>query len=67
MRKIIASLFLLALMVGWIVLATAISTQIVDAPRLVQLAFYVVAGVGWILPLKPVFAWMNRGVVDDNE
>jgi hypothetical protein len=22
---------------------------------------YIVAGIVWIFPLKPLFAWMNRG------
>lgn len=26
-----------------------------------QLAFYVVAGLGWGLPVFPLIAWMNRG------
>jgi len=25
-----------------------------------QLAFYAIAGVAWIAPLKPLFGWMNR-------
>jgi hypothetical protein len=25
-----------------------------------QLAFYAIAGVIWVLPLKPLFGWMNR-------
>ena len=25
------------------------------------LLFFVVAGIGWALPLKPVFTWMNSG------
>lgn len=29
-------------------------------PALAQLAFYAIAGVIWILPLKPLFGWMNR-------
>lgn len=29
-------------------------------PTWAQLAYYAIAGVIWILPLKPVFGWMNR-------
>ncbi len=28
---------------------------------LVELALYVILGVAWIFPLKPVFKWMGRG------
>ena len=26
-----------------------------------QILYFAVAGVIWILPLKPLFGWMNRG------
>lgn len=29
-------------------------------PFWAELLFYVVAGVAWVIPLKPLFAWMNR-------
>jgi hypothetical protein len=29
-------------------------------PFWAELAYYAVAGVIWIAPLKPLFAWMNR-------
>ena len=31
-----------------------------DQP-LIRLAFYLVAGTGWSLPLIPLVIWMNRG------
>ena len=27
----------------------------------VQLAFYLVAGLGWGVPILPLLSWMNRG------
>lgn len=30
-------------------------------PNWGELIFYVVAGVAWVAPLKPLFTWMNRG------
>jgi hypothetical protein len=29
-------------------------------PTWAELIYYAIAGVVWILPLKPLFAWMNR-------
>jgi hypothetical protein len=29
-------------------------------PFWAELLFYVVAGVAWVIPMKPLFAWMNR-------
>lgn len=31
------------------------------APWWAQLIYFAIAGVIWILPLKPLFGWMNRG------
>ena len=41
--------------------------EITGWARWAQLAFYVLAGVSWIFPLKPLFAWMNRGVPPPEE
>lgn len=30
-------------------------------PGWAEVLFYLVAGVAWVLPLKPLFGWMNRG------
>ncbi|MGQ0531360.1 MAG: DUF2842 domain-containing protein [Caulobacteraceae bacterium] len=31
------------------------------SPPWAELFFFVAAGLVWIIPLKPFFAWMNRG------
>lgn len=31
-----------------------------------SLIFFVVAGIGWVLPLRPVFKWMNAGPEADD-
>ncbi|MEL6569712.1 MAG: DUF2842 domain-containing protein [Pseudomonadota bacterium] len=58
-RKPIAILALFTVLIVWIVIATIIGSAITDAPGWLQLIFYIVAGLGWIFPLRPVFLWMN--------
>lgn len=58
-RKPIAILALLAILISWVVIAATIGSAITGAPGWVQLVFYVVAGIGWIVPLRPIFMWMN--------
>lgn len=58
-RKIVAIFILFAIMIGWIVAAATIGSQMTGAPGWLQLVFYIVAGVLWILPMRPVFRWMN--------
>lgn len=67
MRRAIASLIMLALLAAWIGLAATIGSRLTHAPRWLQLGFYVVAGIGWIVPLRPVFAWMNANVKADED
>jgi membrane protein implicated in regulation of membrane protease activity len=41
--------------------AATLGTALAPAlPAWGQLAFYAVAGLIWIAPLKPLFGWMNR-------
>ena len=60
LRKVITSLALLGFIALWIFLAATIGTQLTNAPQLVQLGFYVFAGVAWVIPLRPLLRWMNR-------
>jgi DNA-binding transcriptional LysR family regulator len=43
--------------------AAAASLGVVLAPTLptwAELVYYAIAGIVWVFPLKPLFAWMNR-------
>ncbi|MBI1255144.1 MAG: DUF2842 domain-containing protein [Hyphomonas sp.] len=59
MRKPVAVLVLLAFMALWIWGAGTVGSRLTEMPGWVQLIFYVVAGFGWILPLRPLLKWMN--------
>lgn len=59
MRKPIAMLIMLAYLGFYIWLVSVLAVAIGDTHGLVQLVFYVVAGLVWVIPLKPLFAWMN--------
>ena len=67
MRKPVASLILLVFIALYIVLVGTFSGMIDGWPRWAQLVFYVIAGFAWILPLKPLFAWMNGGTPQDSD
>ena len=59
MRKIVTGLVLLAFLALWIVIAATIGSKLTGAPQWAQLVFYVVAGIAWVLPLRPLMRWMN--------
>ncbi len=60
-RKLIGTVGLLCLVVVWSLLGMAIAqTPLLAASYLAQVIFYVVAGLGWVLPAMPLIAWMSR-------
>ncbi|KQW22868.1 hypothetical protein ASC80_05885 [Afipia sp. Root123D2] len=60
-RKLIGTVGLLCLVVVWSLAGMAIAqTPWLASSRLAQGIFYVVAGLGWVLPAMPLIAWMSR-------
>ena len=60
-RKPAGIFAILALIAVWAALVVAFSGQIGGWPVLAQGLFYLVAGIAWILPLKPLLRWMETG------
>jgi uncharacterized protein DUF2842 len=60
-RKLLGTITLLLLLVVWS-LAGMAAAQIpwLANSRLLQAIFYVVAGIGWVLPAMPIVSWMSR-------
>jgi Protein of unknown function (DUF2842) len=60
-RKLLGTVVLLALVVVWSLLAMALAqAPWIAASRLVQFAYYLTAGLGWVLPAMPLISWMSR-------
>ena len=61
-RKALGCFVLLAYLAAYAVLAASLGVALVPLiPVWAQLIYYAIAGIVWIFPLKPLFAWMNRG------
>lgn len=52
---------ILALILIWCVAIASLSKLVGGWPWWLQLPFYVVAGIIWIVPLKPLLLWMETG------
>ncbi len=52
---------ILTLITVWAVMIASFSTLVSGWPVLVQGVFYLIAGIAWILPLKPLLKWMETG------
>ncbi len=60
-RQPVGALAIIALIVVWCVAIASLSAIVGQWHALVQLVFYVFAGIIWILPLKPALRWMETG------
>jgi hypothetical protein len=52
---------ILLLIAIWAALVASAADWVGRWPVLVQAAFYLVAGIAWVLPLKPLVRWMQTG------
>lgn len=55
----IAAILLLILL--WAVIVASFSRTVGQWPVLVQALFYLVVGIAWIAPLKPLLRWSQTG------
>ena len=59
-RKFWGGIGLVLFVIVWAVACAMIAEHLPNW-RLLKLAFFVVAGMGWGLPILPLLSWMNRG------
>jgi len=60
-RKLIGAFALLALVAVWSLLAMALAQSVLtDINGLVAVIYYIVAGLGWVLPAMLLIKWMVR-------
>jgi predicted membrane channel-forming protein YqfA (hemolysin III family) len=61
LRKLIGAVALLLLVVVWALLAMALAQfPALKANGVVEVLYYVVAGLSWVLPAMPLIRWMSR-------
>jgi dipeptide/tripeptide permease len=60
-RKFIGAVALLTLVMTWGLLAMALAQSVLtNINGFVAALYYVVAGLGWVLPAMPLISWMSR-------
>ena len=60
-RKLIGTVALLLLVSMWGLLAMALAQSVLtDINGFVAAIYYVVAGLGWVLPAMPLIGWMSK-------
>ena len=64
-RRRLALLVLLVGMPIYVIVAVTLLTAMQGLPKLVELAVYVIVGVAWVFPLKPLFLGIARPDPDE--
>lgn len=60
-RKFIGTVLLFALVIVWALIAMALAqTPVIHNNVAASIAYYVIVGIGWVLPAMPIVAWMSR-------
>jgi hypothetical protein len=61
LRKFIGAILLITLVVSWALVAMALAqAPAIKANGLIEVIYYVVAGLAWVLPAVPLVRWMSR-------
>jgi hypothetical protein len=61
LRKLIGTIALLALVSVWALVAMAVAQPVLASANAVTSAiYYIVVGIGWVLPAMPLISWMSR-------
>jgi hypothetical protein len=61
LRKLIGTIALLTLVIVWALVAMALAQPVLATGNLVAEAiYYMLAGIGWVLPAMPLISWMSR-------
>lgn len=60
-RKGIGIALILLLILFWAALVASFASTVRNWPVIVQAAFYLVMGIAWIVPLKPLLRWAETG------
>jgi hypothetical protein len=60
LRKFIGAILLLTLVIVWALVAMALAqAPLIRDNAIASVAYYVIAGLGWVLPAMPIVSWMS--------
>jgi len=61
LRKFLGAIALFALVIAWALVAmTLAQVPAIRDNAVLSVLYYVIAGIGWVLPAMPIVAWMSR-------
>lgn len=60
-RKLVGISLILLLIVVWAAFVASMAQVVGTWPVLIQAPYYLVMGIVWIIPLKPLVRWIETG------
>jgi hypothetical protein len=61
LRKFLGAIMLIVPVVAWALVAMALAQwPLVKVNGVIEVLYYAVAGLGWVLPAMPLIRWMSR-------
>ena len=61
LRKFLGAIALIVLVTVWALVAMALAqAPAIRDSAVLSVVYYVIAGLGWVLPAMPIVAWMAR-------
>jgi hypothetical protein len=61
LRKFLGAIALIVLVSVWALVAMALAqAPAIHDSAILSVAYYVIAGLGWVLPAMPIVSWMGR-------
>ena len=63
-RKLIGAVALFVLVIVWALIAMAVAQfPAIRDSAVLSILYYVIAGLGWVLPAMPLISWMSRPTI----
>ncbi len=60
LRKFLGTIALFVLVIVWALVAMALAqSPVIHDSTIASIAYYVIVGMGWVLPAMPIVAWMS--------
>lgn len=60
-RKLVGIALIVLLIAVWAAFVASLARIVGSWPILVQAPFYLIMGIAWVLPLKPLVRWIQTG------
>ncbi|MEO6433160.1 MAG: DUF2842 domain-containing protein [Sphingomicrobium sp.] len=60
-RRLAATIGIIAIICVWVVFVASLASFVGSWPVLIQALFYLIVGIGWIFPVKPLIRWSQTG------